>query len=441
LDPEPTIELLGLLLCFALTAIASAADAALSAISRHRLNTLLAEGTSRAQMVAHLLDDPARLKATTLTIDTFAKCGATALTLALIVALPVLWQRAVLFAVMLLLLLVVGEALPKLLASANPDRTALVLARPLRFLSLLVWPISGLVSLLTMPISRALGAKPGTPLVTEEELKLLVNVGEEEGLIEPEEREMIEGILIFGDTLVREVMVPRIDISALDVKASITDAVDFALREGHSRIPVFEDTVDRIVGVLYVRDLLPLLRDGRFDASLRDHIRPGYFVPETMKVDALLRNLKTRKVHVAIVVDEYGGTAGLVTIEDLLEEIVGEIQDEYDVEEPLIEQPAPDTWLVDARLSLDDLNAETGLNLATEEGDSLGGLLYEKLGSIPNAGDSVQVGDVAITVESVQGLRPHRLRLELRQATEDQPAEAPTALPGRREQEVADAQR
>ena len=452
MDPEPTIELLGLLLCFALTAIASAADAALSAISRHRLNTLLVEGTPRAQIVAHLLDDPARFKATTLTIDTFAKCGATALTLVLIVGLPAFWQRAALFAAMLLLLLVVGEALPKLLATAYPDRTALLLARPLRFLSLLVWPISGLVGLPMLPVSRALGIKPGMPLVTEEELKLLVNVGEEEGLIEPEEREMIEGILIFGDTLVREVMVPRIDVSALDVKANITDAVDFALKEGHSRIPVYEETVDRIAGVLYVRDLLPLLRDGRFDASLRDHMRPGYFVPETMKVDALLRNLKTRKVHVAIVVDEYGGTAGLVTIEDLLEEIVGEIQDEYDVEEPLIEQPAPDTWIADARLSLADLNSETGLNLATEEGDSLGGLLYEKLGTIPNVGDSVQVGDVTITVESVQGLRPHRLRLELQRPVEQgeapaelpapaEPAEAPAVMPDRSEQEVADAQR
>jgi putative hemolysin len=416
LDPGPTIELLGLVLCFALTAIASAADAALSAISRHRLNALMTEGRSRAQVVAHLLDDPARLKATTLTLDTFAKCGATALVLALLLNTPNLWERLLMVVVVLLLLLVIGEALPKLIATANPDRTALLLAGPLRVLSILVSPITGLVGLVAAPFARLLGTKPGTPLVTEEELKLLVNVGEEEGLIEREEREMIEGILLFGDTLVREVMVPRIDIAALEGDATISEALDFVLEQGHSRIPVYEETVDRVIGTLYVRDLLPLLRDGRLDVPLRELLRQVYFVPETMKVDDLLRNLKSRKVHLAIVVDEYGGTAGLVTIEDLLEEIVGEIQDEYDVEEPLVQQLTADTWIVDARVSLDDLNAETGLHLATEEGDSVGGLVYEKLGTIPAVGDSVKVGDVKITVQSVQGLRPEKLRLELQSA-------------------------
>jgi putative hemolysin len=222
---------------------------------------------------------------------------------------------------------------------------------------------------------------------------------------------MIEGILLFGDTLVREVMVPRIDISGLEASSSVGVALDFTLDQGHSRIPVYDETIDRVIGILYARDLMPLLRDGRFEATIRDLVRPVYFVPETMKVDALLRNLQTRKVHVAIVVDEYGGTAGLVTIEDVLEEIVGEIQDEYDVEEPLISHPADDTWIADARVSIDDFNSETGLHLATEEGDSLGGLVYEKLGTIPNVGDSVAVGDVIITVQSVQGLRPDKLQL------------------------------
>lgn len=421
MDPGPTGELLGLIICFALTAIASAADAALSAISRHRLNMLVAEGTSRAQMITHLLDDPARIKATTLTIDTLAKCGATALTLALLDTRPLWWQRLIGVVLVLLALLVFGEALPKMLAAAYPDRTALRLARPLRFLAMLVSPITAIVGLAALPVGRMLGSKPGTPLVTEEELKLLVNVGAEEGLIEKEEREMIEGILIFGDTLVREVMVPRIDIAALDVNSTISQSLDFALAEGHSRIPVYEGAIDRVIGVLYVRELLPLLRDGRLNASLRDHLRPAYFVPESMKVDSLLRNLKSRKVHLAIVVDEYGGTAGLVTIEDLLEEIVGEIQDEYDVEEPLIQSPERDVWIVDARVSIDDLNAETGLHLATDEGDSLGGLVYEKLEKIPSVGDSIEVGNVLITVQSVQGLRPEKLRLALRTNQNEEP--------------------
>lgn len=423
MDPGSTIELVGLILCFALTAIASAADAALSAISRHRLNALVSEGRPRAQLIAHLLEDPARLKSTTLTIDTFAKCGAMALTFPLLTTTPTLWQRLAVVGVVLLVLLVVGEALPKLIATTQPDRTALVLARPLRWLSVLVSPITALVGVITLPIARLLGTRPTTPLVTEEELKMLVNVGAEEGLIEKEEREMIEGILIFGDTLVREVMVPRIDIAALDIDTTVGESVDFALAEGHSRIPVYEETIDRVAGILYVRDLLPLLRAGRTDATLRDLLRPSYFVPETMKVDALLRNLKTRKVHLAIVVDEYGGTAGVVTIEDLLEEIVGEIQDEFDVEEPLVQQTTPTSWIVDARVSLDDLNSETGLNLTTEEGDSVGGLVYEKLGTIPTVGDSIEVGNVTITVQSVQGLRPEKLQIVLDNESQPEPIE------------------
>jgi putative hemolysin len=431
LDPGPTIELLGLLVCFALTAIASAADAALSALSRHRLSVMQSEGRPRAHVISHLLDDPARLKATTLTVDTFAKGGATALTLMLLFGSGVeastlsdlaWWQRLLGVVLVLLALLIVGEALPKLFATAYPDRTALVLARPIYVLGLLVSPITGLVGLVTAPLARSLGIKPGTPLVTEEELKLLVNAGEEEGLIEKEERQMIEGILLFGDTLVREVMVPRIDVAALDADTPIGESLDFVLAEGHSRIPVYDESIDHVIGILYVRELLPLLRDGHVHEPIRNHLRPAFFVPETMKVDALLRDLKARKVHLAIVVDEYGGTAGLVTIEDLLEEIVGEIQDEYDVEEPLLQQLAPDRWIVDARVLVHDLNDETRLNLTTEEGDTLGGLVYEKLGRIPEVGDSVAVGDVTITVQSVQGLRPEKLEIAQRSsASEDAP--------------------
>jgi putative hemolysin len=217
------------------------------------------------------------------------------------------------------------------------------------------------------------------------------------------------------------VMVPRIDIIGLEAGATVAEAIDLAMGAGHSRIPVYQDTIDNVVGVLYLRDLVALLRTGDVARTVVDLARPVYYVPETMKVDDLLRNLKARKVHMAIVVDEYGGTAGVVTIEDLLEEIVGEIQDEYDVEEPSIHQIAPGRWVVDARVSLDDLNSDTGLDLQTEEGDSLGGLVYEQLGSIPQVGDHVDLGDVTITVQSVQGVRPEKLEIVVRQADEAAP--------------------
>jgi putative hemolysin len=417
LDPGSLSLLLGLLICLALAGIASAADAALSTLSRYRLNNLVDAGAVSAKMIADLLDDPARLKATTLTVNTFAICGVTALSLALLNGQSPRWQLLLGVLLILLVLLIVGEALPKLIATTFPDRTALFLARPLYILHVLVRPITAMVGFVVTPFAHLLGSKPDVPLVTEEELKLLVHAGAEEGVLEQEEREMIEGILIFGDTVVREVMVPRIDIVALDERSTVSQALDLALAKGHSRIPVYQDTIDQIVGVLYVRDLLPLLKEGRLEAPINTLLRPAYVVPESMKVDELLRSLKKRKVHLAIVVDEYGGTAGLVTIEDLLEEIVGEIQDEYDVEEPLLQHIDANTWLVAARVSLDDFNQETGLHLETEEGDTLGGLVYEKLARIPVVGDSVEVDDVVITVQSVQGLRPEKLQIMVRSSS------------------------
>jgi CBS domain containing-hemolysin-like protein len=331
------------------------------------------------------------------------------------------WQPLTALLGLFLLLLIVGEALPKALATRSPSRTAVLLSRPIQILGVALLPFTSLANLVMRPLFGKGGGALGSALVTEEELKLLVNVGEEEGLIEKEEREMIEGILIFGDTLVREVMVPRIHIAALENDATLAEALDQTLAAGHSRIPVYRDTIDTIAGILYVRDLLPLLRDGQLDRTINDLVRPAYYVPDTMKVDDLLRNLKTRKVHMAIVVDEYGGTAGLVTIEDLLEEIVGEIQDEYDTEEPAVRQINEHTWIVDARVSVDDLNTETGLQLLTEEVDSLGGLVYERLGSIPRVGDSIDIDNATITVLSVQGVRPENLQVMVKEPESPSP--------------------
>jgi CBS domain containing-hemolysin-like protein len=421
LDPERSLELLGLVICLVLATISSAADAALSAISRHHLHALQNDGRSRAQVVHRLLQDPARLKATTLTLNIGASVAATALMLSLVSPWTSWWQPLTALLGLFLLLLIVGEALPKALATRSPSRTAVLLSRPIQILGVALLPFTSLANLVMRPLFGKGGGALGSALVTEEELKLLVNVGEEEGLIEKEEREMIEGILIFGDTLVREVMVPRIHIAALENDATLAEALDQTLAAGHSRIPVYRDTIDTIAGILYVRDLLPLLRDGQLDRTINDLVRPAYYVPDTMKVDDLLRNLKTRKVHMAIVVDEYGGTAGLVTIEDLLEEIVGEIQDEYDTEEPAVRQINEHTWIVDARVSVDDLNTETGLQLLTEEVDSLGGLVYERLGSIPRVGDSIDIDNATITVLSVQGVRPEKLQVMVKEPESPSP--------------------
>jgi putative hemolysin len=418
LDPEPSLYAIGIVLCLVLLAFTSAADAALTAISRHRLSVMQEEAAARATVITRLLSDPYRFKAAILLLNTATVILATAFTLWLTAQLSIGGRLGAL-AGLLLLMVLFSEALPKALALRNPSRAAALLAGPMALLVRLLWPLIAVISMLTNPlISRLSGQRSDQlPLVTEEELRLLVNVGEEEGLIEPDEREMIEGIFSFGDTVVREVMVPRVDIVGLGQDASLQEALETVIAHGHSRIPVYDETIDNIVGILYAKDLLPGLRAGQAGMSLAGLLRPPHFVPETMKVDALLKDLQARKVHLAIVVDEYGGTAGLATIEDLLEEIVGEIQDEYDVEEPSVSFVAEGELLADARVLLDDLNDLTGLRLEAQESDRLGGLVFERLGRVPRVGDQVQLGDgVTITVLSIEGLRPRQLRLNYPQA-------------------------
>lgn len=422
MDIETGLVIAGIILCLFVLAFTSAVDAAMTAIGRHRLGLLHETDTRRAQVIDRLLAEPYRFKATVLLLNSAATISATALALRLFEGQTWRWRIAAL-AGLLLCILIFSEALPKTLAMRNPAATARLLAGPMVFSARFLAPFIWVIGVLTSPFIRvASGQTPSPmPLVTEEELRMLVNVGEEEGLIEPDEREMIEGIFSFGDTTVREVMIPRVDIVALEETASIDEALNVIITTGHSRIPVYRETIDHIVGILYAKDLLLWLRSGQRDASIRSLLRTAHFVPDTMKVDALLRDLQARKVHLAIVVDEYGGTAGLITIEDVIEEIVGEIQDEYDVDEQPIRKLGPGEIEVDARVPIDDINDLTGLRLVSEESDRIGGIVFERLGRVPMVGDTVQIVDgVTIVVLSMDGLRLRKLRLQYRLLQEDE---------------------
>lgn len=422
MDVETGLVLAGIMLCLFVLAFTSAVDAAMTAIGRHRLGLLHETDARRAQVVDRLLAEPYRFKATVLLLNSTATITATALTLRLFDSQTWQWRITAL-AGLLLFILIFSEALPKALAISNPTAAARVLAGPMAFSARVLAPFIWLIGVLTRPFVRVASGQTSSqmPLVTEEELRMLVNVGEEEGLIEPEEREMIEGIFSFGETTVREVMIPRVDIVALEETASVDEALNIIITTGHSRIPVYRETIDHIVGILYAKDLLLWLRSGQRDASIESLLRTAHFVPDTMKVDALLRDLQARKVHLAIVVDEYGGTAGLVTIEDVIEEIVGEIQDEYDVDEQPIRNLGPGDLEVDARVPIDDINDLTGLRLVSEESDRIGGIVFERLGRVPKIGDVVQITDgVTIAVLSMDGLRLRKLRLQYRLPQEDE---------------------
>ena len=279
-----------------------------------------------------------------------------------------------------------------------------------RVIDFLLWPFSAFYLWLlgdTTPIERNLGA------VTEDELKTWVEVGETEGGLEKGERQMIYSIFHFGDTLCREIMVPRIDILALEADSTLTEAIQALTLSGHSRVPVYDDTIDNVVGLLYAKDLLRTQFDPTPPESIRPFLRPAYFVPESKKVDELLREMQAQSIHMAIVVDEYGGMAGLVTMEDILEEIFGEIRDEYDQgEEQFYQRISDDEYLLNGRISLDDLNDILGTNMITDLADTLGGYIYGTIGRVPTGGEHMRLEDWDLTVEQVSGRRIRKVRAQ-----------------------------
>ena len=279
--------------------------------------------------------------------------------------------------------------------------------------------LAGLLDILFSPITRLLIRLSGTPTllqrsyqsITDDELKSWVQDSQGESSLEDGEREMIYSILNFSDTLCREIMVPRIDVSALEVNTSIPDAIQLVLNSGHSRLPVYEESIDHIVGLLYAKDLLRIhVRDGE-QAQISKLLRPAYYVPEAKKVDELLKEMQARGVHLSIVVDEYGGMAGLVTLEDIVEEIVGEIRDEYDEGEELeFEKISDDEYIFNGRIDLDDFNEVLNTDLTKEVADSLGGFIYGQIGRVPAGGEEIKIDHWLLQVEKISGRRIHTVR-------------------------------
>jgi putative hemolysin len=410
-----------------LAGIFVAAEIALVSLRRSRIAQLVDENRRGAARVRRLIEDPARFLAVIQIAITFigflsSAVAAVALTngLADLIA-TVEWLKGSAEAIALVIVtilvslfsIVIGELVPKALALAFPDRTALLLAGPVDLLGRLLAPVVAVLTGLTRMIVRPFGADVTKEAqITAEELKLIVERGGEEGVLEAEEEQMIHAVIELGESRVHEVMVPRIDIVGLDADVDLETAVDRIIEEGHSRLPVWEGSVDRVLGILYAKDLLPILRaDSGERPTVRSLLRPPVFVPESMSIDDLLHEFQRRKVHLAIVGDEYGGTAGLVTIEDLLEEIVGEIQDEYDEEEEMVVHLDDDRVRMDGRASVDEIgDAWEDLDLEElledrDEYDTIGGLVFHRIGGVPKPGDVVELDGLTITVESTDGRR------------------------------------
>jgi putative hemolysin len=322
-----------------------------------------------------------------------------------------LWELLAVTLVLTIFILVIEFAL-EAAVSTHVEVWAVSLTPVARLVDIILRPVTWFLMLL---LGSSTLQRPRTA-VTEDELKNWVEDEQNESSLEQGERRMIYSIFQFGDTLCREIMVPRIDVFALDVNTSVPEAIEGALRSGHSRLPVYEEAIDNVIGVLYAKDLLRLSLSGENGNSIRALLRPAYFVPEAKKVDELLRELQARGVHMAIVVDEYGGMAGVVTLEDIVEEIVGDIRDEFDeMEELTYQQVSPDEYLFLGRIDLDDLNEILDTHFTKDVADTLGGYIYGQIGRVPVGGETLVVEDWEIKVEQISGRRIRLVRATRRQ--------------------------
>ena len=408
-DIAMLVAIAGLVMTAAFLALA---ETSLTRMNRVKALTLQEEGRRGAGLLAHLVDHPERFLNPILLL--VLVCHLVSATLvgvlserlfgALGVAIATFFEVVIVF--------VFAEAAPKTWAVQHTERAALISAPivaaivnfpPVRLLA------RGLIGLSNV-ILPGKGLKEG-PFVSEEELLATVDVALEEDVIEREERALIHSIIEFGDTVAREVMVPRPDMVAVEGRDRIGDVMEVAMAAGYSRIPVYEQGIDDICGIVFTKDLMRAEREGQADIEVRSLVREAHFVPETKRVNELMREMQHDKFHIAIVVDEYGGTAGLVTLEDLIEELVGEIVDEFDVEEANIEKLPNGDVRVNARMPIDEVNDLLHSDMPSGDWDTVGGLVFNLLGHVPTDGESVAVDGYRLTAEKVQGRRIGRVRI------------------------------
>jgi CBS domain containing-hemolysin-like protein len=391
---------------FLISGLLALSETAFTRMSRVRALALEEEGRTGAMRLARLLERPERtlnslllvvlvcqlVSANLIGVLLEQNLGALGFVIGIVVEIAVFF--------------VFFEVVPKTFAIQHTDRAALLVAPVLSFLTnfaplrLLSRALIGFANV----VLPGRGLKEG-PFVTEEEIRQMADVAADEEAIERDERKLIHSIFEFGDMVVREAMTPRTDMVAIDADATIEDAITAAIAAGYSRLPAYEGTTDNIIGLVFLKDLVALARASKRNEPVRTALREAVFVPEQKRVAELLREMQTKQFHMAIVIDEYGGTSGLVTLEDLLEEIVGDITDEYDIEEPSVEHLPDGALRVPGGTSIDDVNDELGVELPDTEWDTVGGLVFNLLGHVPEEGECVRFQGLEFRTERVKGRR------------------------------------
>ncbi len=389
-------------------------ETALMSLSKIRIRHMVEEGVKGSKLVEKLIEDPNRLLGAILIGNNIVNIGASAIATSLAVKIFNGSESAVAVAtaIMTVLVLIFGEITPKSIAKQKSEQVALKVSKPIQFCVAIFKPFVAMFTAISSVFIKLFGGDPKAtePFITEEELKTMVGVSEEEGVLEDVEKEMIFNVFDFADLQVKDVMVQRVDVTAVDVNDGYEDILKVIKEDQFSRIPVYDDTIDDIVGVLNVKDLIIAdKRDCKFKVT--DYMREPLYTFEFKKITELFNEMKKSRNHMAVVLDEYGGTVGIVTIEDVVEEIVGDIEDEYDKEREMIEVIKEDEYIVEGSARLDDISDLIGVNMESEEFDSVGGLVIGELGRIPEAQEEVTIGKIRFVVEEVEKNRIMKVRI------------------------------
>ena len=408
-----------------LSAFFSGTETAFFSLSEVELTKLRERGGAASERIVRLMEEPRRFLISILTGNMVVNIGAATVATLFITNLShdlhfsEDWGIFIEVVLVTLFILIFSEVTPKVVAVKNAEKFAMRVSLPIELIYIVLLPVSTALKYVADVATKLFRVKSAKYSISEEEIKALVGLGEEKGALEEDEREMIDSIFEFGETTVGEIMVPRVDMVCIDMQTSLEELVRLIREEGHTRIPLYEDRIDNIKGVIHAKDLISLLDKPEEMVDLSTLARAAYFVPESKKIDELLREFQKEKMHMAIVVDEYGGTAGLVTLEDVLEEIVGEIQDEYDREQPIFHRIDENTIRVDAKINIHELNEILEESLPeSEDYDTLGGLILNITGNVPQENEMIQYHDYDFIVEQIEGQRIGMVRIVYRKREE-----------------------
>ena len=391
----------------------SASETALMSLSKIRIRYMKEEGIKGAKLVGSLIEDSNNLLTSILVGNNVVNIAATSISTSLFLSIFQEKGVPIATAVMTILVLIFGEITPKTIAVNNTEKVALLVSRPIKIIITILKPVVWIFNIITKVIFKILGVqdKGIQPYITEEELKTMVNVSHEEGVLEIEEREIINNVFQFGDMQAKEAMVQRLDIIAINVEDTYDEIMDLFKNEKLSRLPVYEESIDNIIGILNIKDVVFLEDDEIDNFNIKDYVREAFFTYEFKKITQLLEEMKKDKSQMAIVVDEYGATAGLITIEDLVEVIVGDIDDEYDEEDEEIQVIKEDEYIVEGSTRISDVNEMIGIRLESEEFDSIGGFIIGHIGRIPDENEVVEVDNIRFCIESLEKNRIMKIRI------------------------------